>query len=305
MDKVGPDFLCIGMAKAGTGWLYDALCEIDGFAMLPIKEFRHFGFASVINKGGNSFLKKNMLAKRLYHQMDIRRSRQSKRELAGLKKAVDAYVKSDFSDSTYLDLFSSHRAGWFSERNNDINGDMSTDYSLLEQKEIEHIHSILPNIPVMMIVRNPVDRLWSAFNMNLRRRGRKTGDQTPEDFHKEIDGMATIEVLEQFCNRAPVLRSSEPSRTYLDWSKFYNDIHVISFDDIRRDPRNVIAKAASFAEGKPISLPEGFELENSKERLAKTKMLPGHRAFLYSHLSDELQRCKEVFPNIAANWAFK
>lgn len=302
MAKVGPDFLCIGMQKAGTGWLYDAFCKVDGFYMLPIKEFRHFGSDKVLHTDGGSLSNKELLTSRLYHQLKVRRFRRSKKKLARLTAAVDAYVASDFSDQKYLELFSSCRGGWFSKSRNAIIGDMSTDYSLIEDKDIRHAKSLLGDLPVMMTVRNPVDRLWSAFNMDLRRRGRAIGERTPESFDREIDTKATLENLEKYCAIHEVVRSSMPSRSYRDWSKHFDGIHVISFEDIRRDPRSVIEQAASVAARKPIKLPTDFEMKNSKERLAKAKMTAEHRAYLYDFFADELRDCKETFPKIAANW---
>src|SRR5215470_9868606 len=37
----GPDFLCIGLQKAGTGWLYDQLQFHPDFWMPPIKEIHY------------------------------------------------------------------------------------------------------------------------------------------------------------------------------------------------------------------------------------------------------------------------
>ena len=37
----GPDFLCIGMSKAGTGWLYLQLRYHPDFWMPPIKELQY------------------------------------------------------------------------------------------------------------------------------------------------------------------------------------------------------------------------------------------------------------------------
>ncbi len=34
----GPDFICIGLPKAGTGWLYDQLDNHPDFWMPPVKE---------------------------------------------------------------------------------------------------------------------------------------------------------------------------------------------------------------------------------------------------------------------------
>jgi hypothetical protein len=38
----GPDFLCIGMQKAGTAWLYDQLETHPDFWMPPLKELHFF-----------------------------------------------------------------------------------------------------------------------------------------------------------------------------------------------------------------------------------------------------------------------
>ena len=37
----GPDFICIGMPKAGTGWLYDQLSHHPDFWMPPVKELHY------------------------------------------------------------------------------------------------------------------------------------------------------------------------------------------------------------------------------------------------------------------------
>ena len=38
----GPDFICIGLQKAGSRWLYEQLREHPDFWMPPIKELRFF-----------------------------------------------------------------------------------------------------------------------------------------------------------------------------------------------------------------------------------------------------------------------
>ena len=37
----GPDFICLGMPKAGTGWLYDQLAVHPDFWMPPVKELSY------------------------------------------------------------------------------------------------------------------------------------------------------------------------------------------------------------------------------------------------------------------------
>src|SRR4051794_30739459 len=38
----GPDFICIGAQKAGTGWLYEQLRSHPDFWMPPLKEVHYF-----------------------------------------------------------------------------------------------------------------------------------------------------------------------------------------------------------------------------------------------------------------------
>ena len=38
----GPNFLCIGAQKAGTGWLYEQLRSHSDFWMPPLKELHYF-----------------------------------------------------------------------------------------------------------------------------------------------------------------------------------------------------------------------------------------------------------------------
>src|SRR2546423_15293863 len=38
----GPDFLCIGAQRAGTGWLYEQLRNHPDFWMPPMKELHYF-----------------------------------------------------------------------------------------------------------------------------------------------------------------------------------------------------------------------------------------------------------------------
>src|SRR5437868_2391858 len=37
----GPDFICVGMPKAGTGWLYDQLKHHPDFWLPPVKELNY------------------------------------------------------------------------------------------------------------------------------------------------------------------------------------------------------------------------------------------------------------------------
>src|SRR5205085_9115453 len=41
-SRLGPDFLCMGAQRAGTGWLYEQLRNHPDFWMPPLKELHYF-----------------------------------------------------------------------------------------------------------------------------------------------------------------------------------------------------------------------------------------------------------------------
>jgi len=47
-----------------------------------------------------------------------------------------------------------------------LRGDMSVNYSMMTQSVVEKLHDILPNLKLVLILRNPVERSWSQIKLN-------------------------------------------------------------------------------------------------------------------------------------------
>ena len=117
-----PDFLCIGMQKAGTGFLYALCVNSDAFWVPPIKELHHFdetlpregrgvgsGNTERLNsrfKIANRYGRTSGLKRKL---INVRRTQNGKRPLDPpdfeFWSCYQDYIAAHRSDEAYVSLF--------------------------------------------------------------------------------------------------------------------------------------------------------------------------------------------------------
>ena len=138
-------FLGIGAQKAGTTWLSDYLSKHPSVFISPLKEMHFFNsiYATEYCKNydnrfseklGAGFKKKiNTLELHLAHRIHIGRN------LGKYKKYFDAYSPK-------------HK----------MRGEITPAYSLLSESGFKVIRKHFPEIKIIFIIRNPIDRFWSS-----------------------------------------------------------------------------------------------------------------------------------------------
>ncbi len=166
----GPTFLCIGAQKAGTTWLYDALNRADGVYVPPVKELHHFDRLDKKTIGAKvASADQPDTGTALYKKNKGRRQRTLARLrghlLRGEFRTLWFYyqflgVKRD--DAWYDALF---------PRRFSVAGEITPEYALLSDEMIGQITQRYPDIKVLYLLRNPIDRAWSQFRYELVRAG--------------------------------------------------------------------------------------------------------------------------------------
>jgi len=70
-------------------------------------------------------------------------------------------------------------SSWFEEGADKMKGEITPAYSNLPKRRIVFIRKIMPNLKLILILRNPIDRAWSAARMGLigTRRKKKLATQ--------------------------------------------------------------------------------------------------------------------------------
>lgn len=140
-----PDFFIVGAAKAGTTALQQILDDHPDVYMSPLKE-PNFFYDDVALKD----LRKELLQK-------LTTENAEKWILDGMKGMLwTAYLR---DEKIYKKIFEN--------ATDNICGEASVSY-LYSKNAAKNIFSYNPNAKIIIILRNPVERAWSHFNMEKR-----------------------------------------------------------------------------------------------------------------------------------------
>ena len=287
-NKPAPDFLCIGMQKGGTRWIYDAMSQMPGALMPPIKEFNHFA-AMFGHKGSAYDVGKEF--RRQVRKLDQTHAHVPGDLRAQFRIAVERYVASG-SHEDYLSLFGMSKGL--------VTGDVSPAYSLLTESEVHAVRAVVPEARIVLTVRHPVSRAWSHFNMHLRLKLKREGVEK-DRIQVEIVKRARPDAFRAFLQTDRVRALSQSSRVYDRWQQVFGNVVVLDFNEIVSDPTAVAARLSQGLVGKPMREDEAPQIVNAKEKAAKARMLPRHAQIAYTHFADEISRCRDRFA-FAAAW---
>ncbi|WP_299146583.1 sulfotransferase [uncultured Tateyamaria sp.] len=274
MSECGPDFLCIGMQKSGTHWLYHRLRAHPDFCMLPRKELQFFGRAFPSPKVQAKLMAKRdaWLAEGTFTPAD-----QAFTDLfMGLERRRDHPV------SVYRSLFQ-----FTGDR---LSGDITPFYSSLDDTAIAAIKQALPDTKVMMIVRDPVARVWSALN-DAANEGR-------------IDGMCLrdADALRDVVQTHPAFaHTSFPAASYRRWSRHF-DVAVFDFADVLQRPRALRDEIVTYLGGRAGLPMDTDAAENTKAGRFRLAQSPQIAAALRTLFADELRDCTQLFGDMARTW---
>lgn len=290
----GPDFLCIGQQKAGTQWLYDVLRGEPALWMPPLKEIHFFDGRFPVERA-------RALRTRALTEPDALNAERRAERLRPL----------DGRDLRFLDHAVGYRperatAAWyralFAPKGDRRSGDVTPGYSMLERPAIERIQRELPDLVLVLMLRDPVSRAWSQFQMNARRNARGADGSLQAERFRALGEPAR---LERFLASRTARGRSFPSEIHARWSDVFGPerIHVDFLDHVASDPAGVRRRLLAFlgvpASGEPD--PERLRF-NRKSDYPKRPMTAAAERVLVACFRDELRRCAERFGGPAEVW---
>ena len=282
---VGPDFICIGMQKAGTGWAYDQLQYHPDFWMPPIKELHYLDREKpALRKIDKMLGRHEMLAARA---RSPQRQRKLARDLAFLREIKAAKRKK-------MDL--ERYASFFRFKDDKMTGDVSPSYSLMKEDVIARVVAQFPHVKFVLLLRDPVTRTWSHFQM--KHRGDKMDDpsalQDPDHFAALL-------------KESRIYRVSAVATVVRKWSKLVPEgrFRHFFFDDLVADPAQLRRSILAFLGADPTLESELDPKHNQKAKRAKFEMSPEIRSVLIEQFADELREAAALLGGHAAKWAEK
>jgi hypothetical protein len=271
---VGPDFLCIGAQKAGTGWLYEQLRSHPDFWMPPLKELHYFDRLGRARAG-----------KKRDRLETARESARDERDVRFLEAMKTLCAQSQMDLPMYAALFA--------PKSSLISGDITPGYSTLQDDTIERIIAVFPNLKVIFIARDPVERAWSQLSMWVRH-----GLIDPPD-------LADADMVTRNLERPEVVARSSPSKIVARWRKCIrpDQFQVYFFDDLKKNPAALRRAIIQFLGAEPEKPSGDLKPDhNAKAGKEKLSLSDEMRATLARFFENELKACATELGGAAVEW---
>ena len=262
----GPDFLCIGAHKAGTTWLYQQLDSHPDFWMPPVKELHYFDQLSRVQRAAHP---------RCRDERDDRFLKQLK----------------SLSAETSIDLENYGRL--FEPKESLFSGDISPNYSTLSNEVIREVVRYFPNLKVIFLARDPVERVWSHLSMEVHYRQIEPFD--PTDIN---------EVNRNLSRRGMLLRSY-PSAVVARWKRIVDpeQFRVYFFDDLQNNPAELQRSILRFLGADPDKPGSRLRADyNNWTRMEKLPLTNKVRSHLARFFKKELKTCAARLGGPARDW---
>ncbi len=264
--RPGPDFLCIGAHKAGSTWLYQQLDSHPDFWMPPVKELHYLNQLSRVQRAAGPRC----------------RDERDRRFLERLQS---------LSAEPGIDLENYGRL--FEPKASLLSGDISPNYSTLGNKVIRQVVGYFPNLKVMFLARDPVERVWSHLSMEVYYRQIEPFDVTNID-----------EVNRNLLRRGMLLRSY-PSAVVARWKRYVHpaQFRVYFFDDLQSNPAELRRSILYFLGADPDKPGSRLTADyNSWTKMEKLPLTDKVRSRLAKFFKKELKTCAARLGGPAREW---
>ena len=265
VDTARPDFLCVGVHKGGTTWLYQQLDSHADFWMPHLKELHYFDQLSRVQRPSSPRC----------------RDERDRRFLESINS---------LSAKPYIDF--EHYAQLFEPKGSLLSGDISPNYSTLRNKIVRQIVRYFPKLKVIFLARDPVERVWSHLSMEVH-------------YHQiEAFDVSDIDEVNRNLLRRGLLLRSYPSAVVARWKRYVDPdrFRIYFFDDLQRNPTELRRSILSFLGAdpdKPVSRVPGDNSWGSMEKLPLTDKVRSHLAQFFKK---ELKTCAARLGGAARDW---
>ena len=271
-----PDFLCIGLHKAGTTWLYQQLDGHPDFWMPPLKELHYLDQLGRVQRAPSPRCR-------------------DERDFRFLERLESLSIKPHLDLEDYGRLFEAKGAL--------LSGDISPNYSTLSDEVIQQVVRYFPELKVIFLARDPIERVWSHLSMEVH-------------YHQVEPFDATdIGEVDRKLRRRGMLLRSYPSKVVARWKRYVHPtrFRVYFFDDLQKNPTELRRSIVHFLGADPEKFAtadascdgrasRGRADHNGWANMQKLVLTDKVRSHLAQFFKKELKSCAERLGGPARNW---
>lgn len=236
-DK-GPDFLVIGAQRAGTTWLHRVLRQHPSLWLPPVKELHYFDRLEI---------KRTILDPK-------ERRRVGLKQLLSLDPWLVSYWLRARSDEWYARLFRGAKAKGL------VAGEITPAYATLDESVLRRIKRLNDNIKLIFVMRDPVERAWSAVN-NAAKKGAADASSVEKSIKRARESGAAARSA--YADTIKRLEAVFPA----------NQVHYCFFEDLRDRPEALTSDLFSYLGVEPVP-PTPVQLPQAVNVAAGSKPIP-------------------------------
>lgn len=217
----GPDFLIVGGERCATTWLANNLRASEGVWIPPIKELHYF------NRQIAGWRDRRM-RKRVLQHLGKRAKTAAARIRRGRSPGIGLWDLRYFAprrhDHWYAGLFAA------AQKQGMLAGEATPGYALLDESMLERIRHMNPEVRLIFVMRDPVERAWSAVNKNNKRTPQHARPTLAQNIERATGG----DVVEYSSYAATVERLD---RVFREDQIFYG-----FYEEVIADPQSFMAR---------------------------------------------------------------
>ena len=277
-----PRFLGVGAPRAGTSWLYQNLKPHPRIWLPPLKELHYFDFQ---RRGASKYhpipTARVWAGSWWWYYRHLKQLLGQRGRPGGGLRWTLRYAFGSRTDRWYASLFNPDF----------VSGEITPGYILLPRPVIEDIYRLNPAMKIIMLLRNPVSRAWSAARKAL---GRKIMRATDAQILKIVDTPQTI-------------MRGDYVRAINNWRGVFGDqVFIGFFDDLVSAPRDLLRSIFAF-----LGIDSGDEfipqtIEKVVNASFNKRELPGNLVpHMYATYIDQLRELEKLVGGPAAKWLAK
>lgn len=286
------DFLCIGAQKAATSWLWDNMKKHPGIWVPFRKELHYFDRSPRYPSPSDlsfQFLSERFFSKKASNSVFFCQF------LASIKMGITnknwqevlwnlRFFLGTYNDAWYQSLFYQGRGK--------VKGEVTPSYSILDMKDVGYIKHLFPDLKIIWILRNPIDRAWSQIRST----------KNIKNYLKDVECHFN-EITNFIDSKSQTLRS-DYVRTFTNWTSFFDlsQMHIGFYDDLMRDPEAFLLNIYAFLGVETTRFQKSAHL-NGKVNVSRKMHIPSNiNHYLVYKYYPEIEQLNKMVGGQTSNW---
>ena len=194
-------------------------------------------------------------------------------------------------------FFGRHNDRWYASlfkgAGGKIKGEITPSYSVLEPKDIRRIKEIMPGVKIIYVIRNPIDRAWSA--IRYRKLKEKAG--------RSLDSLS-LDDLKRMVEREGMSLRGDYARTINNWGGYFPEeqFFIGFFEDIVENPKWLLSRIFEFL---GVNASDEHTTKLAFERVnpsPRKEMSPEFRLYLAEKYYPQIKTLSKMVGGHAIRW---